>query len=123
MTLKQSSAVRIQALVSTEGNLFGCSSKPWHLVKSLASLSGRPLVNFQTAPSPYVERHPKKILQTFKHHDFANPTANITPTQCQACKKTKNPNEQFFYKPCNNYRFTKFTNDSTSPTLFSIHRP
>ena len=47
---------------------------------------------------------------------------NITPTQSQPCKRTKNLNEQFFDKPCNNYRFTKFTNDSTSPALFSIHR-
>ena len=77
-----------------------------------------------------------KILQTFKHPWLCRPVhtlflpsrksrdkAHKTPTQSQPCKRTKNPNAQFFYISCYNYQFRKFTNDSTSLALFSIHRP
>jgi hypothetical protein len=51
MTLKQSSAVHIQALVSADGILPGSSSKLRLLVINLASVPGRQLVNSPTAQS------------------------------------------------------------------------
>jgi hypothetical protein len=51
MTLKQSSAVHIQALVSADGILPGSSSKLRHLVVNLASVPGGQLVNSPTAQS------------------------------------------------------------------------
>jgi hypothetical protein len=48
-TLKQSSAVHIQALVSADGILLGCSSKLRLLVINLASVTGGQLVNSPTA--------------------------------------------------------------------------
>ena len=50
-TLKQSSAVHIQALVSADVILPGSSSKPRLLVINLASVPGRQLVNSPTAQS------------------------------------------------------------------------
>jgi hypothetical protein len=52
MTLKQSSAVHIQALISADGILPGSSSKPRLLVINLASVPGGQLVNSPTAQSP-----------------------------------------------------------------------
>ena len=52
MTLKQSSAVHIQALVSTDVILPGSSSKLRLLVINLASVLGGQLVNSPTAQSP-----------------------------------------------------------------------
>jgi uncharacterized protein (DUF433 family) len=49
MTLQQSSAVHIQALVSADGILPGSSSKLRLLVINLASVPGRQLVNSPTA--------------------------------------------------------------------------
>jgi len=49
MTLKQSSAVHIQALVSADGILPGISSKLRLLVINLASVPGGQLVNSPTA--------------------------------------------------------------------------
>ena len=51
MTLKQSAAVHIQALVSADGILLGSSSKLRLLVINLASVPGRQLVNSPTAQS------------------------------------------------------------------------
>ena len=51
MTLKQSSAVHIQALVSADGILPGSSSKLRLLVINLASVPGGQLVNSPTAQS------------------------------------------------------------------------
>jgi len=51
LTLKQSSAVHIQALVSADGILLGISSKLRLLVINLASVPGRQLVNSPTAQS------------------------------------------------------------------------
>jgi hypothetical protein len=51
MTLKQSSAVHIQALVSADGILLGISSKLRLLVINLASVPGGQLVNSPTAQS------------------------------------------------------------------------
>ena len=51
MTLKQSSAVHIQALVSADGILLGSSSKLRLLVINLASVPGGQLVNSPTAQS------------------------------------------------------------------------
>jgi hypothetical protein len=51
MTLKQSSAVHIQALVSADGILPGSSSKLRLLVINLASVPGGQLVNPPTAQS------------------------------------------------------------------------
>ena len=51
LTLKQSSAVHIQALVSAAGILPGSSSKHRLLVISLASVPGGQLVNSPTAQS------------------------------------------------------------------------
>ena len=51
MTLKQSSAVHIQALVSAEGILPGSSSKLRLLVINLAAVPGGQLVNSPTAQS------------------------------------------------------------------------
>jgi hypothetical protein len=50
-TLKQSSAVHIQALVSADVILLGSSSKLRLLVINLASVPGRQLVNSPTAQS------------------------------------------------------------------------
>lgn len=52
MTLKQSSAVHIQALVSADGILLSSSSKLQLLVINLASVPGRQLINSPTAQSP-----------------------------------------------------------------------
>jgi hypothetical protein len=52
MTLKQSSAVHIQALVSADGILPDTSSKLRLLVINLASVPGIQLVNSQTAAIP-----------------------------------------------------------------------
>ncbi len=52
MTLQQSSAVHIQALVSADVILPGISSKLQHLVINLASVPGGQLVNSPTAQSP-----------------------------------------------------------------------
>ena len=52
MTLQQSSAVHIQALVSADGILPVSSSKLRLLVINLASVTGRQLVNSPTAQSP-----------------------------------------------------------------------
>jgi hypothetical protein len=60
MTLKQSSAVHIQALVSADGILLGSSSKLRHLVINLASVPGGQLVNSPTAQS--LERQTVKKL-------------------------------------------------------------
>lgn len=62
MTLKQSSAVHIQALVSADGILPGSSSNLRHLVINLASVPGRQLVNSPTAQS--LERC-ASLLQSF----------------------------------------------------------
>ena len=51
MTLKQSSAMHIQALYSADGILLGSSSKLRLLVINLASVPGRQLVNSTTAQS------------------------------------------------------------------------
>ena len=51
MTLKQSSAVHIQALVSADGILPGSSSKLQLLVINLSSVPGRQLVNSPAAQS------------------------------------------------------------------------
>ena len=51
MTLKQSSAVHIQALVSADVFLLGSSSKLRLLVINLASVPGGQLVNSPTAQS------------------------------------------------------------------------
>jgi hypothetical protein len=51
MTLKQSSAVHIQALVSADGILPGRSSKLQLLVINLASVPGGQLANSPTAQS------------------------------------------------------------------------
>jgi len=52
MTLKQSSAVHIQALYSADVSMLGSSSKLRLLVINLASVPGRQLVNSPTAQSP-----------------------------------------------------------------------
>ncbi len=52
MTLQQSSAVHIQALVSADVILLGNSSKLRLLVINLASVPGGQLVNYPTAQSP-----------------------------------------------------------------------
>jgi len=54
MTLQQSSAVHIQALVSADGILPGSSSKLRLLVINLASVPGRQLVNSPTAQASNV---------------------------------------------------------------------
>ena len=51
MTLKQSSAVHIQALVSADGILLGISCKHQLLIINLASVPGGQLVNSPTAQS------------------------------------------------------------------------
>jgi len=51
LTLKQSSVVHIQALVSADGILLGSSSKLRLLVINLASVPGGQLVNSPTAQS------------------------------------------------------------------------
>jgi hypothetical protein len=73
MTLQQSSAVHIQALVSADGILPGSSSKLRLLVINLASVPGRQLVNSPTAQS--LERwwqlnltHPNMQSGTTQHH-------------------------------------------------------
>ena len=64
MTLKQSSAVHIQALVSADGILLGISSKLRLLVINLASVPGGQLVNSSTAQS--LERW-QKLFQKFNY--------------------------------------------------------
>ena len=75
MTLKQSSAVHIQASYSADVILPGSSSKLRHLVLNLASVPGRQRVNSPTAQSP--ERclpfqnplmHSKNFLTTLLFH-------------------------------------------------------
>jgi hypothetical protein len=73
MTLKQSSAVHIQALVSADGILPGSSFKLRLLVINLASVPGGQLVNSPTAQSP--DRwwqlnltHPNMQSRTIQHH-------------------------------------------------------
>ena len=74
MTLKQSSAVHIQALVSADGILLGSSSKLRLLVINLASVPGGQLVNSPTAQSPGRRQQSKnssvllRKLQIFNQH-------------------------------------------------------
>jgi hypothetical protein len=65
MTLQQSSAVHIQALVSADLILPGSSSKLRLLVINLASVPGGQLVNSPTAQSPerYQSIKQKKVSQ------------------------------------------------------------
>ena len=58
-TLKQSSAMHIQALVSADGILLGSSSKLRLLVINLASVPGGQSVNSPTAQSLERYRQPK----------------------------------------------------------------
>jgi len=68
MTLKQSSAVHIQALVSADVILPGISSKLRLLVINLASVPGGQLVNSPTAQS--LERYaPPEIESVLKLRD------------------------------------------------------
>jgi len=64
MTLKQSSAVHIQALVSADVILPGSSSKLRLLVINLASVPGGQLVNSPTAQS--LERYVPLIHTNFQ---------------------------------------------------------
>ena len=57
MTLKQSSAVHIQALVSADRILLGSSTKLRLIVINLASVTGRQLVNSPLHKAPNVVRH------------------------------------------------------------------
>ena len=52
LTLKQSSAVHIQVLVSADGILLGIRSKLWLLVINLALVPGGQLVNSPTDTKP-----------------------------------------------------------------------
>lgn len=51
MTLKQSSAVHIQALYSADGILLSISNNNEHFIINLASVSGGQLINSPTAQS------------------------------------------------------------------------
>ena len=65
MTLQQSSAVHIQALVSADGILLGFSSKLQLLFINLASVPGRQLVNSPTAQS--LERYLQPYSDCLKY--------------------------------------------------------
>jgi len=68
MTLKQSSAVHIQALVSADVILPGSSSKLRLLVINLASVPGGQLVNSPAAQSLPVVRHTNRHSVTDNGH-------------------------------------------------------